>query len=541
MGIRIKKYRNGEGYRPHWYASYRGDGKVKEIRLSSRIEGHPPKSLSASDEGDLEFERSKVAAQKEFDGFLAEIRRKDASTHILEKIIEEKTGREIVYHKLTDLPRLWLGINRIRKMSEERARHCQFIFNEFTSFCGRRYLYQVTDDDVNRYLESCRKTLSWSSVKSRMSLLAGAFDRFLPHGLPNPFKSIVKRDTSEEAATIHRLPLSEEEIRKLGEHARKDPMLHYLFECALATGARIGDVCKMKWENVDLNEGFITYRSSKTGAYCCVPIFDELRAVLDGLILTRDPEDQYLCPDAALMYETNKSGVVYRGKRLFAEALFTDEGEERPTDIEEGGENKPKTPQEVFAAIDEQCFTEGKTIRIKEVYDRYIVKGQSYRQITRDTGFSGGILNGYLHELEHILGKRLRRFDPDKFPHKVTFSKTRQVRAKGMRAVSVYGWHSLRATFCVHAMLCGIPETEIIKAVGHSTYKTTTTYYTNPTRKIMKEMWRKKMSTTAIGEQHTAPAQTLPASTHPTVEEFVAKLTPEERKAITLELLRTSA
>jgi integrase len=43
---------------------------------------------------------------------------------------------------------------------------------------------------------------------------------------------------------------------------------------------RRGDCCKLKWANVDLNEGFITVSTSKTGRKVDIPIADMFRDVI---------------------------------------------------------------------------------------------------------------------------------------------------------------------------------------------------------------------------------------------------------------------
>ena len=58
MSIRIIPYRGG--YRPHWYAEYKENGKTRQIRLTERIVGVPPKSLSIKDEGSVLYEKARL-------------------------------------------------------------------------------------------------------------------------------------------------------------------------------------------------------------------------------------------------------------------------------------------------------------------------------------------------------------------------------------------------------------------------------------------------------------------------------------------------
>ena len=220
MGIRI--IRKDRTYRRWWYAEYRDGGKLCRVKLDVRVSGKPPSSFSMKDEGDTLFEASKAKAQKVFDDFMLSRQQKGNAEGLLESLIASKTGEKVSYVRLDALAELWNGLARTRELSEGRIQNNTFVINDFAKFCGREYLYQVTASDVIEYFNAIRKRLAWSSVKSRMSLLSGAFNRFLPHGCANPFKRLLKRDTTEDAAIIHRVPLTDEQIDKVRELARQD-------------------------------------------------------------------------------------------------------------------------------------------------------------------------------------------------------------------------------------------------------------------------------------------------------------------------------
>lgn len=116
-----------------------------------------------------------------------------------------------------------------------------------------------------------------------------------------------------------------------------------------------------------------------------------------------------------------------------------------------------------------------------------------------------------LGDLEKTVGEKIIRFDPTKDSARDRIQMTRKGRAGGKRSVCLYGWHSFRATFCILALHSGLPESLIIKAVGHATFKTTKEFYNEPTRAIIKEYMQKKMSETAIGGRALPmPADEIP-------------------------------
>jgi len=492
MGVRI--IRSGRHFRKFWYGEFRENGKLCRIRLNVKVSGKPPEASSQEPQGDRAFEVSRAKAQTVFDDFMESRQQKGNAEGLLESLIESKTGEKVSYVKLAELADLWNGLTRTRELTEGRKRNNAFVINGFAKFCGKDYLYQVSTADVIGYFNDIRKTLAWSSVKSRMSILSGAFNRFLPHGCSNPFKKLLKRDTSEEAATIHRAPLTAAQIDKVRELARRDEMLYGIFVCGLCTGARLKDICFMSKKSIDLNDGFVSFVAAKTRTRCDLPLFEEFRNLCEGIINSTSPDEPLLFPEAARMYKYNYSGLIRRGKLLFAHALFDDEvmAEKDATLIVNGAPIPPKTFDEVIELIDEQNFTPRKTARMKEVYERYVKLNQSYKTILSETGYAKGTVCGYMMELEELTGDKIIRFEKGASKTRAILAHTRIKRKSTNRAVSAYGWSCLRPTFCLSAIESGVDSKQIMLAVGHKQFSTTLTFYNNPTREHQKQMWLKK-------------------------------------------------
>ena len=528
MGIRVMK--KGNGYRRWWYGEFREGGKLHRVKLTVKVAGEPPASLSARDEGNHAYEISKVKAQKAFDDFMQSRQQKGNAETLMESLIESKTGEKVAYVRLDELAVLWNGLARTRELSEERQQNNAYILNGFAKFCKCEFLYQVTADHVRDYFNAIRKDLAWDTVKSRMCLLSGAFNRFLPHGCLNPFKTILKRDTSEDAATIHRVPLTDAQIAKVKECARNDELLYPLLICGLNTGARLKDICLMRKDSIDLRDGFVSFIAAKTNTRCEIPLFDEFRNLCEGIITSSDPKEPLLFPDAATMYIHNRSGIIRRGKILFAKALFADILKDaEPTLIENGEPIPPKTADEVLALIDRQHYTAQKTERMKMVYQLYAVEKKSYRVIEAETKLSRGSIYGYMMEIETMTKDRIVRFEQGKSRTRQLLAHTRIIRKSTNRAVSTYGWASLRATFCRLAIENGVDTKQIMKAVGHKQFTTTMTYYNNPTREHQKQLWLKasarKSSTSSKGSAELQNALRL-----------IQKLSPSQLQDLTLGL-----
>ena len=193
-----------------------------------------------------------------------------------------------------------------------------------------------------------------------------------------------------------------------------------------------------------------------------------------------------------MMYLYNRSGMVRRGKLLFARALFGDTiGGDEPTLIENGEPLPPKTHDEVLTLIDEHHYKPRKADQMKKVYHLYAIEGKSYRTIVDETGISKGTICGYLQEIEQFTNDHIIRFEKGKSQTRNLLAKTRIVRKSTNRSVSAFGWASLRSTFCRIAIENGVDPKVIMLAVGHKNYNTTMTYYNNPTMEHQKELWMK--------------------------------------------------
>ena len=127
----------------------------------------------------------------------------------------------------------------------------------------------------------------------------------------NPFSGIRKAQTdakTREAFTV-------EELKTI--HDNLDDFTRPLFMMAVWTGLREGDICTLKWSDVDLESRLITRETRKTGAVVQIPISKPLYSMLTA---TPRTESEYVFPKHAEMYLKNSDGVSYRVKK-FLEGL----------------------------------------------------------------------------------------------------------------------------------------------------------------------------------------------------------------------------
>ena len=88
---------------------------------------------------------------------------------------------------------------------------------------------------------------------------------------------------------------------------------------AIATALREGDICTLKWKEVNLSSSVIIKQMRKTGNVVEIPMMPPLKAYLQELkerIPENDEYAEYVLPEHARMYLTNSSGISYRIKQF---------------------------------------------------------------------------------------------------------------------------------------------------------------------------------------------------------------------------------
>lgn len=333
-------------------------------------------------------------------------------------------------------------------------------------------------------------------------LMRTSWARWHIYAETNPFGKVVVRNREASAAKVERRPLTEAELARLFAATEERPDIHALVVAAACTGMRIGDVCRLKWDDVDLRANLIEATTAKAGVRVTVPIFAPLRKVLAARRDRRAVGDSpFVFPAMAERYaRTNAGGFhsattgIYRMvKPYFARAVFPDE-EPAPAALADA---RPKSRDEVLAAIGGAGFAPGKAARVREVYARHR-DGETCAGIAKAMGLARGQVSDYLKEAERLTGETYR---PQTERRRATgaatardlIGRTRAPRAVGKVRASLYGWHNLRHTFVVLALSAGVPVNDVSRIVGHGDVATTLNNYGNTSREVVAERTRRQM------------------------------------------------
>ena len=121
----------------------------------------------------------------------------------------------------------------------------------------------------------------------------------------NPFKDIKK----SQGNAVSREVFTEKEIRNIFDNA--DEFLYPLFRIGLATAMREGDICLLKWSDVDFDNNMICKKTGKTGVKIEIPMLPWL---YDYLLELKDKSNgsEYVLPLQAELYLQDRSIVSGR-------------------------------------------------------------------------------------------------------------------------------------------------------------------------------------------------------------------------------------
>lgn len=570
----IKLLKNADGsFRRVWYGRLTRNGRKVDVKLDvGPIQGEIPTTPDGqwdrNAQGDAKFEKSRAEAEKAFDALVKGDGKRRRSLERLENERRALTGQGFGRTPIASLFAKWSAIKRQKQPTEIRRGIAKTTFSAFASFADTfarkrgktcSALEDVSPEMAAAFFEKLRGQYAWETAKGRFSLMRNAWRRFArATGEANPFDGVIIRGgAAGERSRISRVPLTLQQARRLFEIVRdKDPGLFPLVACAATTGLRLGDAVSLKWSDVELERsaakrkkgrfGTIGVReglaTSKTGARVVLPIMEPFASVLLDMDARRDDRDEYLFPKERERYAkpSLRSGLIREIKPFFALAVSEDAARGEPDEAEEVRE--PKTLDETLALIEAAGFAPSKAERLRAVAGQRL-GGFNAETIAKNLATSPAQISADLQALEELTGDRLRagrRKAELGTARRELVKLTRRGGAKGRKAASIYGWHSLRATFVVLAIEAGVPLAYVEKAVGHATASMTLQYF-NPTGQHAAAAIGSRLGA-ALAESLAASGEIVeaeppPALPAPSLDEQIDALPEEAKKALARRLL----
>ncbi|MBR3584009.1 MAG: hypothetical protein IKO01_11265 [Kiritimatiellae bacterium] len=325
----------------------------------------------------------------------------------------------------------------------------------------------------NDYMETVRSVLRKVDGNSR--------------GFREYLANLPKRTVS----TVHRRPFDGAELDAIfAAAADTDPELRPVLVAAACTALRRGDVCRLRWDAVDLAEGFVTVKTAKTGETVEIPIFPPFRAVLEDAAAMRKKGVPYVWPKIALAYARNPYGLNWRlGKVLAAAGFAKPEREAKASPHENAGKYEaPEDAEAAAAMLEDGMEREGWTAKRKDKARRILAlhfEGKNGVEIAAEIGTGKGAVSDYLHAME-TAGRMALVSEPKRdTPARATLAEIGDGEQRKLRG-SLCGWHSFRTTFCTLALANGVPMDILRKITGHRTAEIVLKHYDRRGRDAMR-------------------------------------------------------
>lgn len=494
MRIDLKRYADGR-LRPSWYGEFRTQGKRRVVTLCD-WRGSPPASGTLSDLGDDEFEKSRRDALAMLQDLTHTQRSKADKETLVQRIHAARYGSKVKVVPLNSLTQKWDEFPRRRTPGTFHRKNRHRIIQRFISHMHRidptvKELGAVTEDHMRSFMRAEEERgISPRTWNVGLFVMKELFRRLEPFS--EAWLSYLAITPTKEGRSIHREPFSPEEIKAVLDAAAEDKFLYPLVVTALCTAMRRGDICTLRWKHIDLNGGFITVKTAKTGETVEIPILPMLR----DLLLTIRPAgtanpDDFVFPAAAKVHANNSETLDRRLKIALKQAGFID-----PSDVERLRHETTRrsslaelTPEETLRrgmeSIKSTHMTSPRRNRMVAIFTRYMA-GKTVNEIAEELASSKGIVSTRLNDIESMIGAVVVRRSP--LPAVIRGSTLAEISGSTprMKRGSLKGWHSFRTTWITLALSAGVPMELVRRVTGHASADIVLKHYFRPGREAFR-------------------------------------------------------
>lgn len=312
--------------RSKWWYGRVAIGERRILKnLAVEVRGTVPPTLTEL--GDMAFERSRAKAQAALEKLQLDLKKRSSAEELVQTIHEIRTGSRVSSIPLAEVGARWCAVLRRRPLSASYQKQKVACIERFIRFAKKTFpsLYEMAQIQAPLANAFCRAELA-------RGVAAKTYNHTLIHlrsvfhvlrkeaGIAeNPFAAIPLQD----GETVFRKPFSVEELSLLEEKAKADPFIYPLIVTGMCTAMRRGDCCTLLRSSVDLEGGFVTVKTAKTGETVQIPIFPLLRGVLEKALAKPAPRPPfYVFPELEAHYRLNPDHLTDRVRRVMKVAGF---------------------------------------------------------------------------------------------------------------------------------------------------------------------------------------------------------------------------
>jgi integrase len=206
--------------------------------------------------------------------------------------------------------------------SDETWRNNRSKFKQFKEVWGDKPLDKVSEYDIRSYLDQKSAKYSSNTRNKHSSTLSTVLKNaknwgYLKH---DPMREITREKEESKSPD----PLTEEEIAKLMKELT--PPVQRLVLLMLDTGIRMGELVRLKFEDVDFKNQQITIQKAKNGRFRVIPLTNRARAVLRAI--QSDSEGDKVCSikrfNKGLTAASKRAGIGHVHPHRFRHTFATE-------------------------------------------------------------------------------------------------------------------------------------------------------------------------------------------------------------------------
>jgi len=261
------------------------------------------------------------------------------------------SGEIVPNSSIRDWCKRWLEIKSLEAAPRTHERYELSIRRFLTSIKEKadRDLTALRPDDLLRFRDKTAKILSSASANMDLKVVRACLFAAQRQDLINT-NVASKVATIRNSSETKRRAFTLEEVKKVLEQCDKaGGEWRGLVLAAVYTGQRLGDIAKLTWQQVDLDNKTISFVTQKTGKRLCLSMAAPLKTYFDGLPAVDDAK-QYVFPKAAAMAEkhTGTISTKFYDEILAPSGMVTERPKAEAAEDGKGRAAKRKTSELSF-------------------------------------------------------------------------------------------------------------------------------------------------------------------------------------------------
>lgn len=291
---------------PYFFAAFR-DAAGKRCQKSTKLTNRT-KAMDIA----REWEK---AAQAGKQGRLVE----SQCRRVLSEILETATGEAMSFYTCKEWFEEWLA-GKVGVTGERTLLKYKQVTRDFLSHLGERAaqpLNAIASRDVRGFRDALAKRGQAPSTVnlSALKILSAPFTAALRMGYisVNPCAGV---EALKDAADTEKDVFTPAQITALCDAAEGD--WKGVILAGYFTGLRLKDITELRWEAIDLTDGLLCLRTSKTGARVTIPLAAEFKTWLSQQLLGIGKAPVF--PSLAGKSGAGKSGLSMQFARIMAKA-----------------------------------------------------------------------------------------------------------------------------------------------------------------------------------------------------------------------------